>query len=234
MKHYQENNTHIWYDESLVTESIDSLFDINYWRGCNAIVGSAIGRGTTWFVQLDTMQAALRHYRRGGLFGKIVRDQYLFLGAERTRSYSEFVLLQKLRTAGVNVPRPIAAKVEQTGLLYRADLLSEKISEASDLVDKLQAERLSSKDYQKIGFEVRKMHDVGVNHTDLNIHNILLDSDDKVWIIDFDKCRLQSGEQWKKRNLDRLHRSFRKELSKRGIHWSEEDFEYLMLGYNQS
>jgi 3-deoxy-D-manno-octulosonic acid kinase len=119
-------------------------------------------------------------------------------------------------------------------LFYRADLLSEKISEASDLVDKLQVECLSSDDYQKIGVEVRKMHDVGVNHTDLNIHNILLDSEGKVWIIDFDKCKQQSGDQWKERNLDRLLRSFRKELAKREIHWSEGDFESLMLGYNQS
>lgn len=232
MKHYRENNINVWYDESLVTEPIDSLFDVNYWRSCNAIVGSATGRGTTWFLKLQNASAALRHYHRGGLFGKIVRDQYLFLGIERTRSYSEFVLLQKLRTAGVHVPRPIAAKVEQVGLLYRADLLSEKIPEASDLVDKLQIERLSSEDYQRIGLEIRKMHDVGVNHTDLNIHNILLDSNGKVWIIDFDKCKQQSGSQWKGRNLERLLRSFKKERSKRDIHWSEDDFESLMLGYN--
>ena len=234
MKHYQESNTHVWYDECLVTEPIESLFDINYWRSCNAIVGNASGRGTTWFIKLQSTIAALRHYHRGGLFGKIVRDQYLFLGLERTRSYAEFVLLQKLRSAGVNVPRPIAAKVEQIGLLYRADLLSEKISEASDLVDKLQVEHLSNEDYKKIGLEIRKMHDVGVNHTDLNIHNILLDSEGKVWIIDFDKCKQQPGSQWKERNLDRLLRSFRKELAKREIHWSEGDFESLMLGYNQS
>ncbi len=234
MKHYQESNTHVWYDECLVTEPIESLFEINYWRSCNAIVGNASGRGTTWFIKLQSTIAALRHYHRGGLFGKIVRDQYLFLGLERTRSYAEFVLLQKLRSAGVNVPRPIAAKVEQIGLLYRADLLSEKIPEARDLVDKLQVERLSTDDYQKIGIEIRKMHDVGVNHTDLNIHNILLDSEGKVWIIDFDKCKQQSGNQWKERNLNRLLRSFRKELGKRKIHWSEDDFESLMLGYNQS
>ncbi|MGR5135924.1 3-deoxy-D-manno-octulosonic acid kinase [Vibrio jasicida] len=231
MKHYQENNTHVWYNESLITEPIESLFDINYWRSCNAIVGSASGRGTTWFIKLQSTIAALRHYHRGGLFGKIVRDQYLFLSLERTRSYAEFTLLQKLRGAGVNVPRPIAAKVEQTGLFYRADLLSEKISEASDLVDKLQIERLSGDNYKKIGIEIRKMHDVGVNHTDLNIHNILLDSEGKVWIIDFDKCRQQSGQKWKESNLNRLLRSFNKEKVKKNIHWNEEEFTSLLNGY---
>lgn len=233
MKHYQVKNIQVWYDEKLVTEPIESLFDINYWRGCNAIVGRASGRGTTWFIKLQSTIAALRHYHRGGLFGKIVRDQYLFLGLERTRSYAEFALLQKLRSASVNVPRPIAAKIEKTGWLYRADLLSEKIPGASDLVEKLQVAPLSSSEYQKIGREIRKMHDIGVNHTDLNIHNILLDTAGKVWIIDFDKCKQQPGKQWKESNLNRLFRSFRKELSKRDIHWSEGDFQYLMFGYNQ-
>ncbi len=183
------------------------------------------------FIKLQSTIAALRHYHRGGLFGKIVRDQYLFLSLERTRSYAEFTLLQKLRGAGVNVPRPIAARVEQTGLFYRADLLSEKISEASDLVDKLQIERLSGDNYKKIGLEIRKMHDVGVNHTDLNIHNILLDSEGKVWIIDFDKCKQQSGQKWKESNLNRLLRSFNKEKLKNNIHWNEEEFTSLLNGY---
>lgn len=32
-----------------------------------------------------------------------------------------------------------------------------------------------------------KMHIASVNHTDLNIHNILIDDQGKVWAIDFDK-----------------------------------------------
>lgn len=71
------------------------------------------------------------------------------------------------------------------------------------------------------------MHNAGVNHTDLNIHNILIDDKDKVWIIDFDKCRKQEHGDWKKQNLERLLRSFKKELLKRQIHWKERDFAVL-------
>lgn len=72
------------------------------------------------------------------------------------------------------------------------------------------------------------MHQVGVNHTDLNIHNILIDDKDRVWIIDFDKCRFETSGDWKHQNLDRLKRSFEKELKSKNIIWSKTDFDELV------
>jgi 3-deoxy-D-manno-octulosonic acid kinase len=65
----------------------------------------------------------------------------------------------------------------------------------------------------------------------LNIHNILLDKHGRVWIIDFDKCYQQKGDNWKERNLQRLLRSFNKELHKRQIKWSLEDWNILINAY---
>ncbi|TDE21613.1 3-deoxy-D-manno-octulosonic acid kinase [Vibrio owensii] len=223
----QQGNCTIWFDDEIISDPTLPLFDAGYWQEQGKILGSASGRGTTWFVQLDSMQAALRHYRRGGLFGKLVKDQYWFSGWEQTRSAQELNLLQVLIDAGVNVPRPIAARAVKTGLTYQADLLSERIPIARDLVSILQEKPLSEVMYQKIGQEIAKMHKVNVNHTDLNIHNILIDGQDKVWIIDFDKCCQQSDGDWKQSNLDRLKRSFLKEKKKHQIHWDESDFELL-------
>ena len=75
------------------------------------------------------------------------------------------------------------------------------------------------------------MHQAQVNHTDLNIHNILLDKQGKVWLIDFDKCYVQAGESWKNSNLQRLLRSFNKELNKRQIKWREADWQCLANAY---
>ncbi|AYO21226.1 3-deoxy-D-manno-octulosonic acid kinase [Vibrio owensii] len=223
----QQGNCTIWFDDEIISDPTLPLFDAGFWQEQGKILGSASGRGTTWFVQLDSMQAALRHYRRGGLFGKLVKDQYWFSGWEQTRSAQELNLLQILIDAGVNVPRPIAARAVKTGLTYQADLLSERIPNARDLVSILQEKPLSEVMYQKIGQEIAKMHKVNVNHTDLNIHNILIDGQDKVWIIDFDKCCQQSDGDWKQSNLDRLKRSFLKEKKKHQIHWHESDFELL-------
>ncbi len=234
MKRVKQANQWIWYDEMLLNEPPEQCFEPEFWRQRERIIGSAQGRGTTWFVQTDVLAGALRHYRRGGLFGKLVADQYWFQGWEKTRSYQEYLLLEHLAKQGVNVPRPIAARAQRCGLTYRADILSEKVANARDLVDILQQGPLSAAMYRKIGDEIRKMHHAQVNHTDLNIHNILLDDQQRVWIIDFDKCYVQSEERWKEHNLERLRRSFNKEKTLRNIQWQVKDWSELMSGYQRN
>ena len=183
-------------------------------------------------VGIKDVEGALRHYRRGGMLGKLVQDSYLFSGWESTRSFQEFRLLNIMKDAGLHVPRPIAARAVKRGPFYTADLLSEKIPKSRDLVSILQEAPLPAEIYQKIGREIRKMHDLQVNHTDLNIHNILIDDDDKIWLIDFDKCYQQPGDEWKTSNLARLKRSFEKELHRRNIHWSQKDWSHLEFKVN--
>jgi len=231
VKIYRKKRVYIVYDDDLLRENIEQSFSAEYWREQGKITGSAQGRGTTWFVQLAALQGALRHYRRGGLFGKIISDHYFFSGWENTRAVREFKLLGKLSQAGVNAPRPVAARVQKKRFFYQADLLSEKISDAQDLLDILQRRALSAKEYRAIGRQIKMMHNAQVNHSDLNIHNILLDKTGKVYLIDFDKCAQQAGESWKENNLARLLRSFNKELNKRAINWQTADWEHLIKGY---
>lgn len=231
METLKKENQTIWYDEHLLAENPLHCCSPEFWQQAGKVIGSATGRGTTWFVQAEKVEAALRHYKRGGLFGKLVSDHYLFSGWQKTRSFQEFELLNTLIEAGVNVPRPIAARAVKRTFCYQADLLSEKIPNARDLVSILQERPLSTEMYEKIGREILKMHDAQVNHTDLNIHNILIDKQDRVWIIDFDKCYQQGGNSWKQGNLERLKRSFEKEVGRRGIHWSQSDFLILFSTY---
>ncbi len=76
---------------------------MEYWQQQNKIIGSATGRGTTWFMKLPSMQAALRHYRRGGLFGKLVADSYIYTGNESTQA-AEFELLNRLKSLALMFP----------------------------------------------------------------------------------------------------------------------------------
>lgn len=230
METLQLANERVWFDKELLNESAELSCEAPFWYIQDKVVGTAKGRGTTWFIQLDGLQGALRHYRRGGLFGKLVKDSYLFKGWEETRSYQEFVLLQKLRLSGVNVPRPIAARAQKTGFTYRADLLSERIPNSRDLMAVLERAPLTKEVYSAIGAQIKRLHQAQVTHTDLNIHNILLDDQNKVWIIDFDKCYQQAGNEWKQANLDRLKRSFIKEVERFGIHWQESDWLPLFEG----
>jgi len=221
------SNQVIWHDETLLDDGLEQSFEPSYWQAQGRVIGSAQGRGTTWFVSLGSMDAALRHYRRGGLLGKVIQDHYIFTGWKNTRSYQEFELLKLLAEQGVNVPKPIAARAIKRTFCYQADLISEKIPNARDLVSLLQESSLPADIYKKIGQQIALMHNAQVNHTDLNIHNILVDDKQKVWIIDFDKCYQQSGDSWKSSNLERLKRSFLKELKKRNIHWSESEWQLI-------
>ncbi|PKF61273.1 3-deoxy-D-manno-octulosonic acid kinase [Psychromonas sp. psych-6C06] len=227
----KQNNNYIVFDDSLINDNIECCFDVQFWQKSNKVIGSATGRGTTWFIQLAEIQGALRHYRRGGLLGKIISDHYFFTCWQKTRSIAEFHLLRELRDANVNVPKPIAARVKKKWGTYQADLLSEKVPDAQDLVAILQQRSLTADEYSAIAKQIKKMHQAQVNHTDLNIHNILLDKQGKVWLIDFDKCYQQSGEKWKEKNLQRLLRSFNKELNKRQIKWQMRDWDLLIQSY---
>ncbi|MFA0232058.1 3-deoxy-D-manno-octulosonic acid kinase, partial [Vibrio sp. 10N.261.45.A7] len=155
MRELTLDNQTIWYDEVLLSEEPSRCFDPEFWQQAGKVVGSAQGRGTTWFVQTEKIDAALRHYHRGGLFGKLVKDHYIFPGWKNTRSYQEFQLLNLLTEAGVNVPRPIAARAVRRKFCYQADLLSEKIPNARDLFSILQERSLSADMYKKIGDQIK-------------------------------------------------------------------------------
>lgn len=209
-------------------------FDGSYWQGKDAITGTAFGRGVTWFFEFGEQEFVLRHYHRGGLVAKVNKDSYLYTGLKKTRAYQEFVVTETLANQSLPVPRPMAGRVIRRGLFYRADLITEKIAGARDLVAVLKTAPLSQEMYRNIGAMIRAFHRAGLWHADLNIHNILLDAQDKLWLIDFDRCEFrEQADAWRQDNLQRLRRSFLKEKNKyTEFHWQEREWELLLSGYN--
>ena len=214
------------------SEPTPAFFSSQYWLSENAITGQAIGRGTTYFFQHNQHEYVLRHYRRGGLIGKVLSDQYLYTGLEQSRAWQEFKLLQHMQTLDLNCPAPIAAMLSKNGVYYRADIISAKIPEAQDLHHILLEANLSADMWQKIGQTIAKFHNQQIYHHDLNIHNIMLDAKQEVWLIDFDKCGIKSGNHWKQSNMSRLKRSFEKEQKLQNIHWQLSDWQILKSAYD--
>ncbi len=177
----------------------------------------------------------MRHYRRGGLIGKVLNDQYLFTGLANTRAWQELQLLQKLTKLALPVPKPVAARVCRQGMHYTADIVTVKIADAIDCHEHLSAQPLHHEIWLKIGNTIALLHQNQVYHHDLNIHNIMLDTQGKVWIIDFDKCAVKTGHRWKQNNLDRLLRSLLKERNKnQHYHYDKDCWQALMEGYQQA
>jgi 3-deoxy-D-manno-octulosonic acid kinase len=203
-------------DQSRVPKADLSLFDPEDPRLHPEPVAEG-GRQAAWFVQGDFGPAVLRRYRRGGLVASFSQDKYVWTGQQNTRSFAEFDLLHRMHQQGVPVPAPIAALYQRQGLFYRAAILMQRIPGAVPL-----ALRFEEGHHEAVAEAIFVMHQQDVWHADLNAYNILLDEQDKVWLIDFDKGRRQNlSIELREANLRRLRRSLIKIAGASGVAWWE-------------
>ncbi len=126
------------------------------------------------------------------------------------RAFAEWRLLQTLSRRGLAVPQPIAARYRRYGALYRCDLITERIPDAEPLSAALAKAPLPEAAWRAVGVGLARLHRAGVDHADLNAHNILIDSAGIVSVIDFDRGRVRTPGAWSTRNLQRLQRSLAK------------------------
>jgi 3-deoxy-D-manno-octulosonic acid kinase len=185
-------------------------FEPRYWMAQDAVVGEALGRGTTYIVREGERRLVLRHYRRGGLIARLSPDRYLWRGESATRPFRELQLIDVLQDAGLPVPAPVAARYQREGAFYRGDILTEFIPDTQSLAQRLAGTGVSLGTWAAIGRCLRRFHGFGACHADLNAHNVLLRGADEVFLIDFDRGSLRRPGLWRDANLVRLRRSIEK------------------------
>ena len=235
----QQQNTHLWFDKNLVSGVEKAWFTPEFWQQKGAITGESKGRYTTYFVKTidineQPLDMVLRHYYRGGLISKISKRSFVFTGLYKARAYQELLLLSEMRALDLPVPRPIAAQViKNKPWSCQNDILIERISNAQDLFHALSQQQLPDKQWHEVGKTIKRFHQHGVFHSDLNIHNILMDDKDKIWLIDFDRCEFREREvSWQQANLERLKRSLLKEQSLNPeFHFNNANWQQLLEGY---
>jgi len=227
-------NGAILYDKAIINQISAERFTPEGWLHAEVLTGSlrSGGRGNTMFVGNVPRQFVLRHYRRGGLLGKLVRDTYIFSGEDLTRSFMEWRLLDKLAANNMNVPRPAAARFCRRGTFYTADLITVRIPDVVSLSQYIAAEDRDEAFWQSLGAAIWKFHEAGVYHADMNAYNVQVDKDGDIWMLDFDKGALKSPGPWQQETLSRLHRSLRKvlDLDPR-LHFRAANWEQLLQGY---
>jgi len=224
---------HVLFDADQLNDVTSSIFDPAVLQRAGQIRGSAEGRGTTHFIELEGKSCVLRHYRRGGMVAKVLDDRYHWTSLAETRAWREWHLLADLIGQGLPVPQPVAARVMTGGLFYRADLIMRRLDGTRSLNQVLEKGALSAAQWSAIGRCIRRFHDAGVFHADLNAHNILLGTNDEVWLIDFDKGEIRPpARDWQQANLSRLRRSLEK-LSglSASFHFSDADWQQLTKGW---
>ena len=221
----------ILFDREALRQAEMSLFAPAHWGERARPVGDG-GRGGAWFVDAPFGHAVLRQYLRGGLAAKLSRDHYIWRGANRTRSFAEFRLMRALRAQKLPVPRPIAAFYMREGLRYKAAILMERLEDVRSLADRaLVAGRGAP--WEEAGRMIARFHRAGLDHADLNAHNILFDANGHGWLIDFDRGVLRiPATRWRERNLKRLLRSLLKLRGDRSREDVEQDYARLRRAYD--
>ena len=229
----------ILFDASLLRQAgtksaVPGWFDPDWWGPRATRVGSG-GRGGAWFVDGGPEAggfgpAVLRLYLRGGLVAKLTRARYLWRGANRTRSFAEFRLLRALREKKLPVPMPFAAYYRREGLHYRAAILMQRLPGVRSLAELAAA---GEAPWEAAGQLVAKFHRAGLDHADLNAHNILFDAQGRGWMIDFDQSHLRiPATRWRNANLERLQRSLRKRRGSRSLEQVDAGFARLRVAYD--
>ncbi len=222
-----------------MTNVQQAWFQAEHWQNSGAVTGESKGRYTTYFVRTEDidkqpLDMVLRHYYRGGLISKLSKRSFIYTGLHKARAYQELLMLSQMRELNLPVPRPIAAQViKSKPWLCQNDILIERIDQAQDLFQFLTDQELPDVLWQQVGKTIKKFHHHGVFHSDLNIHNILMDKSQKIWLIDFDRCLFrEQAPSWQQANLDRLQRSLNKEKTLNpNFHFNESNWQQLLAGY---
>jgi 3-deoxy-D-manno-octulosonic acid kinase len=220
----------ILFDPGRVAEPGTALFEPEALRARGTLSEARGGRGSVLYFDGDGVRWVLRRYLRGGIAARVVRDRYFWLGEDRTRSFRELRLLGELRRRELPVPVPVAARYRRDLVSYRAELITERLPGAVPLSAVLAAGDMNEARWSAVGRCLRRFHDAGVQHADLNAHNIMLGGRGEVWVLDFDRGRLREPGVWREGVLDRLARSLAK-ISARAADW-QAGFAQLRLAHD--
>ena len=172
------------------------------------------GRGAlSRFSWLPGRDGLVRPCRRGGVMRFLGRNYVL-----ENRPLREFEAHCEAVARGIPAPTPLGIAWQRTGGFLRGALATEAVN-APDLLAWLRLPENANPSAQattlrRCGALVRKMHDAGVWHADLQVKNLLV-SPEGPMLIDFDGARVGAppGNVNRARNLLR----FRRSLERRGL-----------------
>jgi tRNA A-37 threonylcarbamoyl transferase component Bud32 len=187
------------------------------------------GRGFLVSLPMDekgSERMVIRHYEHGGIFRTLTSD--LFLGG--SRPFHELFITEMARKAGLpTIEVLVAVKRWVFWPFYKGDLVSKEIPNSIDLIQYLARlpkarglKQLSKKRelIRQAGSLVRKMHELGIYHSDLHLKNFIVEVKKgtlgSLHIIDFDRATIihpLKSDKWFG-NLLRLDRSVEKWAAK--------------------
>jgi 3-deoxy-D-manno-octulosonic acid kinase len=96
------------------------------------------------------------------------------------------------------------------------------------------SQEISPQLWKDIATTIKKFHDAGLFHADLNANNIMISTNNEVYLIDFDKSEFRVGNKnnWKENNIKRLLRSLNKiKNNSQTFNFGNKDWELFLTAY---
>jgi len=177
-------------------------------EGCRPVLGA--GRGGLFRFTSPLGDAYLRVYKRGGAMRHFVEESYVL----DNRPLAEFRIHTHLADAGFPVPKLLGVMWHKVGPIYRGAIATCAL-EGQTLLEACAAGQPGVPDSASLaqcGALIRRLHDAGIEHADLNASNLFL-TPAGPYLLDFDRARQRIGPlpaPIRRANLTRLHRSLRK------------------------
>ncbi len=198
-----------------VAPLLEAHGSLHAWAAAQPGAEAMQGRTTSWATRLPAagVDVVVRHSAHGGLLAPLTGDRF-----RRPRAPDELRLAWTLRQVGVPTPRVLAYALHPAfgRVLWRADVMTQRVPGARDLVDVLRAGP-TPPELEAILHAVETlltaMRTSLAHHPDLNVKNILLaptdDGEPQAWVLDVDTVRFAQRDAGT-RNRARLVRSARK------------------------
>lgn len=149
----------------------------------------------------------VKSYSRGGALRKVL--QFQFFRSGRSRPEREQEMLRFLHAKGISVPSPVAAMTKGT-VLYRAWLVMRAIEPHRTLAQiALEDEDLLLAVMPQVCDALQKLLELRIFHVDLHPGNVLVDDQNKIFVIDFDHASFYHGprRELRDRYLQRWRRA---------------------------
>ena len=152
----------------------------------------------------------IKQFKRGGFIRFFIKNKYVKCG--KTRGQSEYELMHKLQQLGIRTPEPIAYAYRGFPL-YSAWLITRKIKNACTLAELSRHDiKRVTRLMEKVFEQIDRLVECRCMHVDLHPGNILVDQDDHVYLIDFDKGYFSSTQ--KEKLYDAYYRRWRRSIIK--------------------
>lgn len=193
---------HDWKDALPVEAMLDGA-PLTAWG--DAVEHDLAGRAAVHALATPHGQLVAKAYTRGGLLGGLLRHWYL----DPERPLREAAVAEELMRRGCPTPPVVVARVTRGAAgLSRLEIATARVERARDLLDVVREvmqgegggagaetdttlEALAA----DTGRTLRRLHDAGLHHRDLQVKNLLVPSevssqDAPLIVLDLDRCRM--------------------------------------------